>query len=143
MKKNNLNNNSSAKSAIKIIIAIIVLILLFTLPMFGSEYIVMLLMLMCMYIGLGQMWNLLSGYAGLISLGQQLYIGIGGYALAVISNNFGLPLFVRAIVGGIISSLLRFAVFHYCDKVCICYCHLDSSRSLYPDFRSMELCRRW
>ncbi|MGI6730791.1 MAG: branched-chain amino acid ABC transporter permease [Anaerovoracaceae bacterium] len=106
MKKNNLNNNSSAKSAIKIIIAIIVLILLFTLPMFGSEYIVMLLMLMCMYIGLGQMWNLLSGYAGLISLGQQLYIGIGGYALAVISNNFGLPLFVGLIVGGIISSIV-------------------------------------
>lgn len=106
MKKNNLNEHNSQKSIIKIIITILILVFLFALPTFGSEYTVMLLMLMCMYISLGQMWNLLSGYAGLISLGQQLYIGIGGYILALLSNNYGIPLFVGLIVGGIISVIL-------------------------------------
>ena len=30
---------------------------------------------------LAQMWNLLAGYAGLVSIGQQAYVGLGGYAL--------------------------------------------------------------
>jgi branched-chain amino acid transport system permease protein len=30
---------------------------------------------------LGVMWNLLAGYAGLVSVGQQAYVGLGAYAL--------------------------------------------------------------
>lgn len=32
-------------------------------------------------IALAQMWNLLAGYAGLLSLGHQLFVGLGAYAL--------------------------------------------------------------
>src|SRR5262249_24271016 len=35
------------------------------------------------YAALAQMWNLLAGYAGLVTFGQQLFIGLGGYTLAV------------------------------------------------------------
>lgn len=45
-----------------------------------------------LYIILGEMWNLLSGYAGMTSLGQQLYIGLSGYAVAVATSTFKLPL---------------------------------------------------
>ena len=44
-----------------------------------------------LYITIGQMWNLLSGYAGLTSLGQQAFIGLSGYALAVTTTRYGLP----------------------------------------------------
>src|SRR6202158_4610126 len=27
------------------------------------------------------LWNLLAGYAGLVSVGQQAYVGLGGYVL--------------------------------------------------------------
>ncbi|MBQ6152200.1 MAG: branched-chain amino acid ABC transporter permease [Ruminococcus sp.] len=47
-----------------------------------------------LYITLGEMWNLLSGYAGMTSLGQQLYIGLAGYGVALATSPmFGLPLF--------------------------------------------------
>ncbi|MGF1627156.1 MAG: branched-chain amino acid ABC transporter permease [Alphaproteobacteria bacterium] len=34
-------------------------------------------------LALAQMWNLLAGYAGLVSVGQQAFVGLGGYALFV------------------------------------------------------------
>ena len=43
-----------------------------------------------LYIALGQAWNLLSGFAGMTSLGQQLYIGLAGYAVAVATASLGL-----------------------------------------------------
>ena len=30
---------------------------------------------------LAELWNLLAGYAGLLSVGQQAFVGLGGYAL--------------------------------------------------------------
>ena len=82
------------------------IVALFSVPSWGSQYTVMFFMLVCMYIGLGQMWNLLAGYAGLVSLGQQIYIGIGGYALAVLSNYYGVPLFLGLIIGGLVAMLI-------------------------------------
>jgi branched-chain amino acid transport system permease protein len=37
----------------------------------------------CYLVALAQMWNFLAGYAGLISVGQQAYLGVGGYALYI------------------------------------------------------------
>ena len=45
-----------------------------------------------LYIVLGEAWNLLSGFAGMTSLGQQLYVGLAGYALAVAAGKWQLPL---------------------------------------------------
>ena len=39
-----------------------------------------------LYIALGEAWNLLSGFAGMTSLGQQLYVGLAGYALTVMTS---------------------------------------------------------
>src|ERR1700719_1355551 len=33
------------------------------------------------YIALASLWNLLAGYAGLVSVGQQAFVGLGGYVL--------------------------------------------------------------
>jgi len=42
-------------------------------------------------ITLAQLWNLLAGYAGLMSIGQQLFVGLGGYTLYVAAIRFGVP----------------------------------------------------
>ncbi len=55
---------------------------------------------------MAQMWNLLAGYSGLISIGQQAYIGIGGYALFVFANQFGLNPFLSIPLAGVIAALL-------------------------------------
>jgi len=39
---------------------------------------------------IASMWNLLAGYAGLVSLGHQMYFGAGGYALFLFANATGL-----------------------------------------------------
>jgi branched-chain amino acid transport system permease protein len=33
------------------------------------------------YVALASLWNLLAGYAGLVSVGQQAFVGLGGYML--------------------------------------------------------------
>ncbi|TMD11498.1 MAG: branched-chain amino acid ABC transporter permease, partial [Chloroflexi bacterium] len=36
---------------------------------------------------LASMWNLLAGYCGLISVGQQAYIGVGAYTVLLLAQN--------------------------------------------------------
>lgn len=38
---------------------------------------------------LGTTWNLLAGYGGLVSIGQQGFVGAGGYATIFIANELG------------------------------------------------------
>jgi branched-chain amino acid transport system permease protein len=40
-----------------------------------------------LYVAMAQMWNLLAGYAGLICMGQQMFVGIGAFSLFYVSNN--------------------------------------------------------
>ncbi len=41
---------------------------------------------------MAQMWNLLAGYAGLVSIGQQAFIGLGAYGLFVAVDRLGIPI---------------------------------------------------
>lgn len=43
------------------------------------------------YLALAVLWNLLAGYAGLVSVGQQAFVGLGGYLLFICVIWFGLP----------------------------------------------------
>ncbi|HEX8859955.1 MAG TPA: branched-chain amino acid ABC transporter permease [Actinomycetes bacterium] len=56
------------------------------------------------YAALGQAWNLLGGYGGLVSLGSAAFIGIGAYTTAELTNH-GLPLLPGMIVSGAFAAL--------------------------------------
>ncbi|MDR3364912.1 MAG: branched-chain amino acid ABC transporter permease [Clostridiales Family XIII bacterium] len=60
------------------------------LPRYGSDYAVNIGILVFLYMSLGQMWNLLGGFAGLASLGQQIFVGLGGYTLALVTQEYGM-----------------------------------------------------
>jgi branched-chain amino acid transport system permease protein len=77
-----------------------------TAPVWGDDYVVLFCMLFCLYLALGQMWNLLIGYSGLLSLGQQAFIGFSGYTVAVITNYYGVYIWVSVLIGGVLSGLL-------------------------------------
>jgi branched-chain amino acid transport system permease protein len=77
---------------IKSAIVIAVLIVLALVPLWGSLGTRSILILVFLYMAMGQMWNLLAGYAGLISLGQQMFIGLGGYSVAVVCQAYGLSI---------------------------------------------------
>ena len=62
-------------------VAAAVLAALVAMPWWGDAGEMRLVAEMAYYFALAQLWNLLAGYAGLVSVGQQAYVGLGGYAL--------------------------------------------------------------
>ncbi|PKN66885.1 MAG: branched-chain amino acid ABC transporter permease [Deltaproteobacteria bacterium HGW-Deltaproteobacteria-15] len=84
----------------------IIVLALGTVPFWGSEYVLLFCLLFCLYLALSQMWNLLAGYSGLVSLGQQSFIGMGGYAVGIFCNYYQVPLWPSVLLGGAFSCLL-------------------------------------
>jgi branched-chain amino acid transport system permease protein len=70
---------------------------------------------MAYYLALAQLWNLLAGYAGLVSVGQQAYVGLGGYALFYLTGvwniNVYAALLLAAPFAGLVAIPVSFAVF--------------------------------
>ncbi len=57
-------------------------------------------------LAIAQLWNLLAGYAGLVSVGQQAWIGLGAYALLVSTDDIGLPVYAGIVVAGLVAGVL-------------------------------------
>jgi branched-chain amino acid transport system permease protein len=68
-------------STITALLAIPVGLLLLALPAIASRALLQELFYVFTMLSLAQLWNLLAGSAGLISVGQQAFVGIGAYAL--------------------------------------------------------------
>jgi branched-chain amino acid transport system permease protein len=84
----------------------ILVVALGTVPIWGTEYHLLFFLLFFLYLAMSQMWNLLVGYSGLLSLGQQSFIGLGGYTVAVMTNYYAVDLWVSVAIGGFFSVLL-------------------------------------
>ena len=80
--------------------------LLLTVPFWGSSSLMRTLIEFITLLGLAQMWNLLAGYAGMVSVGQQAWIGLGGYALIVLADDLGISMFLAVFIGGLIAALI-------------------------------------
>jgi branched-chain amino acid transport system permease protein len=72
------------------IAAIVLIAILIAAPWWGSTAILRLIGEMMIYIALASLWNLLAGYTGLVSVGQQAYVGIGIYAVVACTMLLGL-----------------------------------------------------
>ena len=55
---------------------------------------------------LAQCWNLLAGYAGLISVGQQLLVGCGAYAMFASVSLFGFDPIAAVLAAGVFAALI-------------------------------------
>ena len=84
---------------------IVAILLLAALPKLGlpQEWILYVL-LFFVYLAMANMWNLLCGYSGLISLCQPAFVGIAGYTLVILVW-IGVPFYVAIAAGGIIAGL--------------------------------------
>ena len=70
----------------------VVLVVVFaSLPAWGSSGTMRLLVEFLTVLAMAQMWNLLAGFAGLVSIGQQAFVGIGAYGLYVFMDLARLP----------------------------------------------------
>jgi len=62
------------------------------------------------FIILGSMWNLMGGYGGMESVGQQAYIGLGAYGLVVVSDQLGINIFLAVPLAGLIAGVIAFLI---------------------------------
>jgi len=96
-------------------VALPILAALVALPWWGEPGEMRLVGEMAYYVALAQLWNLLAGYAGLVSVGQQAYVGLGGYALFYLTGplnmNVYLALLLAGPFAGLVSIPVAFAVF--------------------------------
>jgi len=59
------------------------------LPWITNAYVLSLATLFLFFAYTGQAWNILMGFAGQLSLGHSLYLGVGAYSAAVLYSHFG------------------------------------------------------
>jgi branched-chain amino acid transport system permease protein len=58
------------------------------------------------YLALASLWNLLAGYAGLASIGQQAYVGLGAYLLFGLAMLAGIPPLATIPLAGLVAGIL-------------------------------------
>ena len=69
----------SRSSVIATFVALILLAILIAAPWWAGRADMRLMGEIFLYLSLATLWNLMAGYAGLVSVGQQAYVGFGGY----------------------------------------------------------------
>ena len=97
------------------IVGIIIVVFLGLFPTFAGTPLTRRLVDFFTLLALAEFWNLMLGYAGLISVGQQGFIGIGSYVLWLFADVFHINPFISvifaAIGGAIIALPAAFLVF--------------------------------
>jgi branched-chain amino acid transport system permease protein len=96
---------STRASRIALMVAGVVIVAAATVPAWGSSQIMKQSVTFLTLLALAQMWNLLAGYAGLVSVGQQAFVGIGAYSLWVFSEKAGINPFFCVPLAGIVAAL--------------------------------------
>ena len=86
------------------------LVLLAAAPAWGGRDDLRLLAEIYAYVALASLWNLLAGYAGLVSVGQQAYVGLGGYVLFVSTILAGLHPLLAVPIAGAVAAIVALPV---------------------------------
>lgn len=81
-------------------------LLLLAMPeLVGEGDLRLLIEIFCVF-AFAQSWNFLAGYVGLMSFGQQLFIGLGAYIVFILSNTFSISPFLLLPLSFIVCALL-------------------------------------
>lgn len=85
--------------------AILVIAALVALPAFAGRDLLEDMIFVFYMLALAQCWNLLAGYTGLVSVGQQAFVGLGGYLLFVLTLIGGLDPLIAILLAGAVSAI--------------------------------------
>jgi ABC-type branched-subunit amino acid transport system ATPase component/ABC-type branched-subunit amino acid transport system permease subunit len=87
------------------------------LPSYASDYDTVVGYQVLQLAALAQAWNLLAGYAGLVSLASAAFVGLGEYATAWITIHTGIPLLpamlISGAVGAAFAALVSLPIFRF------------------------------
>lgn len=99
-------------------IGVALLVLLVSMPWWAHQGTIRSVVELCCYIAIAQMWNLMAGYGGLVSVGQQAFMGIAAYAMFALAQNHGVDPFVAAGLCLLVPAILAvptYALLHRLD----------------------------
>jgi len=82
-----------------------------------NEYSLSVLIICLIYATLASSWNLMVGFAGILSFGHQAFYGLGAYFSAIITMQFGLSPWIGIPLGGCFAALLSFAIGFPCLRL--------------------------
>jgi branched-chain amino acid transport system permease protein len=67
-------------------------------PFAANDYLLTVLILILYFAYAGQAWNVMMGFAGQLSLGHSLYVGLGAYTTAGLFVHYGTPPWIGLLV---------------------------------------------
>ena len=79
---------------------------LISVPWWGDASLMRWMVEVICFLVLAQMWNLMAGYGGLISVGQQAFVGLGGYGLFVLAQHLRINPFLAVPLAGVAAAIL-------------------------------------
>ena len=97
---------TSRSAKIFTVISLLALLILAAGPYWAGRADMRLMSEIFLYLALASLWNLMAGYAGLVSVGQQAFVGFGGYMLFALTIFGGLPPVVAIAGAAVLGSLI-------------------------------------
>jgi branched-chain amino acid transport system permease protein len=102
------HSNRSSRISMAVIVAALAALALA--PWWADRASLRLLAEIYAYVALASMWNLLAGYAGLVSVGQQAYVGLGAYVLFALAMLLGVHPLVAIPIAGVAAAVVSVPV---------------------------------
>ena len=81
-----------------------------TLPLWGESSSMREFVEIACYFVFAMMWNLLAGYGGMVSIGQQAFFGLGGYVMLMLGNLAGVNPFVAIPIAAVVTAIVALPV---------------------------------
>ncbi|MGH8872094.1 MAG: branched-chain amino acid ABC transporter permease [Acidimicrobiia bacterium] len=94
------------------VVTLLVALLPLARPLIGQpfNYVMQMGIVVLMWIAMAASWNLIGGFTGYISLGHNVFFGIGGYTSGLLLVYAGLTPFITAPVAGLAAVVVGFLV---------------------------------
>ena len=90
--------------------ALLLLVALAAAPYYAGSANLNLLTQFFAYLALATLWNLLAGFSGLVSVGQQAWVGLGGYCMFALTMFAGVHPLVAVPVAGAVAAVAAIPV---------------------------------
>jgi len=82
------------------------LVFLFSMPSFANNQLLSIINLICITVIAVHGLNILTGYAGQISLGQSAFMAVGGYSCAILMGRLGLSFWLALPCGALVAAFV-------------------------------------
>ena len=83
----------------------VLLVALLAAPWLANDYLITVLIIILYFAYTGQAWNVMMGFAGQLSLGHAIYVGLGAYAAAALYVHYGIGPWIGLVAAIVIAML--------------------------------------